>query len=98
MSTIPAHLQDAKDLLSESGFATNDIWYHGTSSALLESIRSQGLKRSGDKALKQSAKKTMAQPAYYSLAAAAITLRTWHKSTKATVCNCQRLIQSRRIV
>lgn len=60
MSTIPAHLQDAKDLLSESGFAANDIWYHGTSSALLESIRSQGLKRSGDKALKQSAKKTMA--------------------------------------
>ena len=60
MSNVPEHLQDAKELLSETGFTTNDTWYHGTSSALLESIRSQGLKRSGDKALKQTAKKTMA--------------------------------------
>jgi len=60
MSNAPDHLQDAKDLLSETGFASNNTWYHGTSSALLESIRSQGLKRSGDKALKQTAKKTMA--------------------------------------
>jgi len=60
MSNAPAHLQDAKELLSEAGFATNDTWYHGTSSALLESIKEQGLKRSGDKALKQTAKKTMA--------------------------------------
>jgi hypothetical protein len=60
MSNVPDHLQDAKDLLSEAGFTTSDTWYHGTSSALLESIKKQGLKRSGDKALKQTAKKTMA--------------------------------------
>jgi hypothetical protein len=60
MSNAPDHLQDAKDLLTVDGFATNDIWYHGTSSALLASIKDQGLKRSGDKALKQTAKQTMA--------------------------------------
>jgi hypothetical protein len=60
MSNTPAHLQDTKERLSEAGFTTSDTWYHGTSSALLASIQSQGLKRSGDKALKQTAKKTMA--------------------------------------
>jgi hypothetical protein len=60
MSNIPAHLQDIKDLLTESGIATSDTWYHGTSSALLDSIKTQGLKRSGDKAMKEAAKKTMA--------------------------------------
>ncbi len=59
MSNAPAHFQDAKELLSEAGFAISDIWYHGTSSALLDSIKAQGLKRSGDKALKLAAKKTM---------------------------------------
>ncbi|UOE82658.1 hypothetical protein LTQ03_18230 [Vibrio splendidus] len=60
MTSIPTHLQDAKTLLSENGFATGDIWYHGTSSALLASIQGQGLKRSGDKALNEAASKTMA--------------------------------------
>jgi len=60
MSDIPVYLQDAKALLSKDGFATSDVWYHGTSSALLESIKLNGLKRSGDKALKQTAKSTMA--------------------------------------
>jgi len=60
MSDIPSFLQDAKDLLSKDGFATTDVWYHGTSSALVESIEKEGLKRSGDKALKQVAKSTMA--------------------------------------
>lgn len=60
MTTVPSHLQDAKDLLSQDGFATGDTWYHGTSSALLLSIQSQGLKRSGDKALNEAAKATMA--------------------------------------
>lgn len=60
MINTPQHLQDAKDLLSVTGFASDDIWYHGTSSALLASIKKQGLNRSGDKALKQSAKNTMA--------------------------------------
>ncbi|MFZ3406746.1 hypothetical protein [Vibrio chagasii] len=60
MTSIPKHLQDAKTLLSENGFATGDTWYHGTSSALIASIKGQGLKRSGDKALNQAAVKTMA--------------------------------------
>jgi hypothetical protein len=60
MADTPTFLQDAKDLLTEQGFATSDTWYHGTSSALVNSIKEQGLKRSGDKALKDAAKKTMA--------------------------------------
>ncbi|MEH6466447.1 MAG: hypothetical protein V7722_02355 [Porticoccus sp.] len=60
MTDTPTFLQDAKDLLTEQGFATSDTWYHGTSSALVDSIKEQGLKRSGDKALKDAAKKTMA--------------------------------------
>ena len=60
MSTAPNHLQDSKQLLGENGFATGDVWYHGTSSALLHSIREYGLKRSGDLAMNQMAKQTMA--------------------------------------
>jgi len=60
MSDIPFYLQDAKSLLTDQGFTVSDVWYHGTSSALLTSIKGQGLKRSGDKALKQTAKATMA--------------------------------------
>jgi hypothetical protein len=60
MTIAPTYLQDANELLSNDGFATSDIWYHGTSSALLASIQGQGLKRSGDKALNQAAKTTMA--------------------------------------
>lgn len=59
MADTPAFLQDAKALLTEQGFTTSDTWYHGTSSALVDSIKEQGLKRSGDKALKEAAKKTM---------------------------------------
>ena len=60
MTSVPTYLQDAKELLTDDGFATGDIWYHGTSSALIASIKGQGLKRSGDKALNQAAVKTMA--------------------------------------
>ena len=60
MTLVPNHLQDAKQLLTSDGFETNNIWYHGTSSALLSSIQGQGLKRSGDKALNQAAVSTMA--------------------------------------
>lgn len=60
MSDIPNYLKDAADLLTEEGFATGDVWYHGTSSSLVGSIKSHGLKRSGDKAMKQAAKSTMA--------------------------------------
>lgn len=60
MTKPPAHLQDAKHLLSAQGFATSNTWYHGTSSALVDSILQHGLKRSGDQALNQAAKQTMA--------------------------------------
>ena len=60
MSDVPYYLQDATDLLTKDGFATGDVWYHGTSSSLVSSIKSYGLKRSGDKAMKQAAKSTMA--------------------------------------
>ncbi|MBE0505385.1 MAG: hypothetical protein IBX50_01535 [Marinospirillum sp.] len=60
MTDIPAFLKDSKDLLTEQGFATSNVWYHGTSSALVDSIQTQGLKRSGDQALRESAIKTMA--------------------------------------
>jgi len=60
MSDIPSYLQDAKNVLTKDGFATDNVWYHGTSSALIDSIKSLGLMRSGDKAMKQAAKSTMA--------------------------------------
>jgi hypothetical protein len=60
MTTVPKYLQDAKQLLTSDGFQTGAVWYHGTSSALLTSIQGQGLKRSGDKALNQATKNTMA--------------------------------------
>jgi len=60
MTQVPAHLSDAKNILTAEGFTCSDVWYHGTSSALVDSIKKNGLKRSGDKAMKQAAKKTMA--------------------------------------
>lgn len=60
LPSAPVHLQDTKELLTADGFATSDIWYHGTSSALQASILENGLKRSGDKAMNQAAKQTMA--------------------------------------
>ncbi|PHS71674.1 MAG: hypothetical protein COB22_06885 [Cycloclasticus sp.] len=60
MSDIPNYLQDATELLTKDGFATGDVWYHGTSFALVSSIQSYGLKRSGDRAMKLAAKNTMA--------------------------------------
>lgn len=60
MTSVPKALQDAKQLLTSDGFKTSNVWYHGTSSALLASINGQGLKQSGDKALNQVTKSTMA--------------------------------------
>ena len=57
---IPAYLKDSTSLLTAEGFTVSDVWYHGTSSALVDSILEQGLKRSGDKSIKQVAKQTMA--------------------------------------
>jgi hypothetical protein len=47
-------------LLTEQGFIASDTWYHGTSSALVNLIQAQGLKRSGDRELMSAAKNTMA--------------------------------------
>ena len=60
MSDVPTQFQDAKDLLTEDGFAVNDVWYHGTSSALWSSIKENGINRSGDRDLNKKAKNTMA--------------------------------------
>lgn len=60
MSDIPSYLKDAAALLTTNGFTTGDVWYHGTSSSLVNSITSNGLKRSGDRVMKQVAKSTMA--------------------------------------
>lgn len=60
MTDTPSYLLDAKELLTEAGFATGDTWYHGTSSALVGSINGSGLIRSGDREMNQAAKNTMA--------------------------------------
>jgi RNA:NAD 2'-phosphotransferase (TPT1/KptA family) len=59
MTDTPAFLNDTKALLTEQGLATGNAWYHGTSSALVESILKQGLMRSGDLALREATRKTM---------------------------------------
>ncbi len=60
MTDIPAQFQDIKDALGESGFTSGNVWYHGTTSALIDAIVEHGLNRSGDQAMNQAAKKTMA--------------------------------------
>lgn len=60
MNTAPQHLQDAGALLSDAGFHSSNRWYHGTSSALAESILADGLKRSGDQQQAAAAQRTMA--------------------------------------
>ncbi|MEH6650717.1 MAG: hypothetical protein V7707_11880 [Motiliproteus sp.] len=60
MTQVPTYLQDASSLLSEAGFASGETWYHGTSSVLVDSIMEQGLNGSGDQALQQVARDTMA--------------------------------------
>lgn len=60
MTNTPTFLKEANNVLRDQGFATSNVWYHGTSSALVDSIKTQGLKRSGDKVLKNATKQTMA--------------------------------------
>ncbi|TNC82450.1 MAG: hypothetical protein C9356_03220 [Oleiphilus sp.] len=60
MIDIPAQFQDIQEVLVESGFRSGDVWYHGTSSALVDSILNRGLVRSGDQDLNKAAKSTMA--------------------------------------
>jgi len=60
MIELPEIYNDIDSVLSKDGFATSGVWYHGTSSALVGSINGSGLRRSGDKAMNQAAKNTMA--------------------------------------
>lgn len=46
--STPVYLQDAHQLLSNSGFAVQGKWYHGTASGLMESILQLGLRGTGD--------------------------------------------------
>lgn len=55
----PDFLKDFADLLGEDGLKTSNVWYHGTASGLVESIKKSGLKRSGDSELNAMEKKTM---------------------------------------
>ncbi len=57
--TTPDFLKDAGQLLSADGFATSDVWYHGTASGLADAIRSGGLKGSGDAELMERQLKTL---------------------------------------
>ena len=59
MTKVPTFLQDSQVLLTKQGFTTSEVWYHGTSSALVDSICAQGLLRSGDKEFNEAVKKTM---------------------------------------
>ncbi len=52
--------QDTQGQLTEQGFSCGNTWYHGTSSALADTIKQDGLKRSGDPQLNEATKKTMA--------------------------------------
>lgn len=56
---VPTHLQDALHLLSASGFATSNTWYHGTASGVLASILEQGLTRAGDQTLRERQLQTL---------------------------------------
>ncbi len=59
MTTIPSLYQDMNSILTKQGFMTSHTWYHGTTSALGEAILSNGLKRSGDEAMRQVNERTM---------------------------------------
>lgn len=56
----PANFKDSDELLTETGFKTSNVWYHGTTSGLTDAILKQGLKRSGDNEINQVTKKAMA--------------------------------------
>ncbi len=62
MTELPEIYNDIDTVLTKDGFSVpaDGVWYHGTSSALLDSIVANGLNRSGDQAFNQAAKNTMA--------------------------------------
>ena len=46
----PDVYKDAEKLISADGFATSNVWYHGTSSSLAKGIKNKGLHGGGDSA------------------------------------------------
>ena len=62
MFELPEIYNDLDAVLSKDGFKipSDGVWYHGTSSVLVDSIQQNGLKRSGDVDINQAAKQTMA--------------------------------------
>lgn len=62
MTELPEIFNDIDSVLTKDGFSVSPdgVWYHGTSSALVDSIKQNGLNRSGDSAINQAAKNTMA--------------------------------------
>lgn len=51
ITDIPNDVNDLKDILSEEGFSHGHVWYHGTTSALVNDIKRDGLNGGGDEAL-----------------------------------------------
>jgi len=62
MIELPNIYNDTPQVLSVDGFAIpkDGVWYHGTSSALVDAIKQSGLKGSGDADFNKAAKSTMA--------------------------------------
>jgi hypothetical protein len=46
----PDYLKDAAYLMSDDGLAASNVWYHGTTSSLVKSIKNKGLHGGGDAA------------------------------------------------
>lgn len=46
----PDYLKDADTLITKDGFPASNVWYHGTSSSLVKSIKNKGLHGGGDNA------------------------------------------------
>ena len=56
---LPDFLKDATALLSADGFRTSNVWYHGTSSGLVEPILTHGLIGGGDTETKEREQQTL---------------------------------------
>jgi len=56
----PDNLKDSQTLLTQDGFKTSNIWYHGTTSGLSNLILKNGLIGSGDHEINQATKNAMA--------------------------------------
>lgn len=59
MISVPTIFMDQPDLLTANGFNISKIWYHGTCSSLLPSIKESGVRCSGDKSLNDALRSTM---------------------------------------